>query len=296
MSKVIVAATQMACSGDRATVLQHAEQLVREAKRRGGQIILLQELFETPYFCIDQSPRHFELATTLEENPAVNGFREVARELEVVLPISFFERANNAHYNSVAIIDADGSVLGVYRKTHIPNGPGYQEKQFFNPGDTGFKVWDTRYARIGVGICWDQWFPECARAMALMGAELLFYPTAIGSEPQDASIDSRDHWQRAMQGHAAANLMPVIASNRIGTEASDSDPNWRITFYGSSFICDETGAMLQSADRSTEQVLVHQFDLDVIRERRIGWGVFRDRRPDMYRRLLGADGDPATST
>jgi N-carbamoylputrescine amidase len=178
----------------------------------------------------------------------------------------------------------------MYRKTHIPNGPGYQEKQFFNPGDTGFKVWDTRYARIGVGICWDQWFPECARAMALMGAELLFYPTAIGSEPQDASLDSRDHWQRAMQGHAAANLVPVIASNRIGTEASGVDESWRITFYGSSFICDETGAMLETADRITEQVLIQQFDLDAIRERRINWGVFRDRRPEMYRILLSADG------
>ncbi len=290
MSKVIVAATQMVCGGDRATVLHNAEQLVREAAHRGAQIILLQELFETPYFCIDQSTQHFGLATTLEENPALIRFREIARELEVVLPISFFERANNAHYNSVAIIDADGSVLGVYRKTHIPNGPGYQEKQFFNPGDTGFKVWDTRYARIGVGICWDQWFPECARAMALMGAELLFYPTAIGSEPQDASLDSRDHWQRAMQGHAAANLVPVIASNRIGTEASGVDESWRITFYGSSFICDETGAMLETADRITEQVLIQQFDLDAIRERRINWGVFRDRRPEMYRILLSADG------
>lgn len=290
MSKVIVAATQMACGVDRATALHNAEQLVREAAHRGAHIILLQELFETPYFCIDQNAQHFGLATTLEDNPALIRFREVARELAVVLPISFFERANNAHYNSVAIIDADGTVLGCYRKTHIPNGPGYQEKQFFNPGDTGFKVWNTRYARIGVGICWDQWFPECARAMALMGAELLFYPTAIGSEPQDAALDSRDHWQRAMQGHAAANLVPVIASNRIGTEASSTDENWRITFYGSSFICDETGAMLETADRITEQVLIQQFDLDAIRERRINWGVFRDRRPEMYRVLLGADG------
>lgn len=290
MSKVIVAATQMAVGGDRATALHNAEQLVREAAHCGAQIILLQELFETPYFCIDQHAQHFSLATTLEDNPAVKRFREIARELEVVLPISFFERTNNAHYNSVAVIDADGSVLGIYRKTHIPNGPGYQEKQFFNPGDTGFKVWNTRYARIGVGICWDQWFPECARAMALMGAELLFYPTAIGSEPQDGSLDSRDHWQRAMQGHAAANLVPVIASNRIGTEASGTDENWRITFYGSSFICDETGAVLETADRITEQVLIQQFDLDAIRERRINWGVFRDRRPEMYRILLGADG------
>jgi len=290
MTMVSVAVTQMACSEDRAANIHTAEQLVREAAHRGAQIILIQELFETPYFCIDQSAQHFSLASTLAENPAVLHFQKLARELEVVLPISFFERANNAHYNSVAIIDADGSVLGIYRKTHIPNGPGYQEKQFFNPGDTGFKVWNTRYARIGVGICWDQWFPECARAMALMGAELLFYPTAIGSEPQDTQLDSRDHWQRAMQGHAAANLTPVIASNRIGTEASASDENWRITFYGSSFITDETGAILQGADRSTEQVLVQQFDLDALRQRRINWGVFRDRRPDQYRVLLSADG------
>jgi N-carbamoylputrescine amidase len=294
MSKVIVAATQMACGADRATTLRNAEKLVREAAHRGAQIILIQELFETPYFCIDQNPQHFALATSLSDNAAIKLFAQLARELEVVLPVSFFERANNAHYNSVAIIDADGSVLGVYRKSHIPNGPGYQEKQFFNPGDTGFKVWDTRYARIGVGICWDQWFPECARAMALMGAELLFYPTAIGSEPQDATLDSRDHWQRAMQGHAAANLVPVIASNRIGTEASGSDANWRITFYGSSFICDETGAMLETADRITEQVLVHQFDLAAIRERRVSWGVFRDRRPDLYRALTSADGSTQT--
>jgi N-carbamoylputrescine amidase len=290
MSIVTVAATQMACSGDRADNIRRAEQLVRRAAAQGAQIVLLQELFETPYFCIDQNPAHFGLATPLADNPAVEHFRRLAAELSVVLPISFFERANNAHYNTVAVIDADGSVLGSYRKTHIPNGPGYQEKQFFNPGDTGFKVWDTRYARIGVGICWDQWFPECARAMALMGAELLFYPTAIGSEPQDPALDSRDHWQRTMQGHAAANLVPVIASNRIGTEASASIPDWAITFYGSSFISDETGALLQAASRTDEQVLVQSLDLVTIRQRRIGWGLFRDRRPECYTTLLGADG------
>lgn len=289
--KVTVATTQMACSWDREANIARAEQLVRQACARGAQIVLLQELFETPYFCIDQSPHHFELATTLEENPAVCHFREVASELEVVLPISFFERANNAHYNTTAVIDADGEVLGIYRKTHIPNGPGYQEKQFFTPGDTGFQVWDTRYARIGIGICWDQWFPETARAMALMGAELLCYPSAIGSEPQDASIDSCGHWQRAMQGHAAANLVPLIASNRIGTERSRYHPDLELTFYGSSFICDETGAMRQVADRSTEQVLVDTFDLDEVRLRRLGWGVFRDRRPDEYHVLLTSDGE-----
>lgn len=290
MSKVTVAATQMACDWNREGNIARAERLVRNAAKQGAQVILLQELFETPYFCIDQSPQHFLLATSLAENPAVQHFRAVARELCVVLPISFFERANNAFYNTIAIIDADGEVLGIYRKAHIPNGPGYQEKQFFHLGDTGFKVWDTRYARIGVGICWDQWFPETARAMALLGAELIFYPTAIGSEPHDASIDSKDHWQRAMQGHAASNLIPVIASNRIGTESSKGNPDWRITFYGSSFICDETGAMLQTADRVSEAVLVHSFDLTAIRARRDAWGVFRDRRPDHYGVLLSADG------
>ncbi len=292
MSKVTVAATQMACDWDRESNIARAEKLVRAAAKQGAHIILLQELFETPYFCIDQNPQHFALATALAENPAVNHFRRVARELRVVLPISFFERANNAYYNTVAVLDANGEVLGSYRKTHIPNGPGYQEKQFFHPGDTGFKVWDTHYARIGVGICWDQWFPETARAMALQGAELLFYPTAIGSEPHDASIDSKDHWQRVQQGHAAANLVPVIASNRIGTENSQQNSDWRITFYGSSFICDETGALLQTADRGSESMLVQSFDLAAIRARRDAWGIFRDRRPDCYGLLLSADGAP----
>jgi N-carbamoylputrescine amidase len=280
----------MTCGWDRDANIRKAEQLVRAAHARGAQIVLLQELFETPYFCIDQNVDHFELATPLDANPAVRHFQPLARELGVVLPISFFERANNAHYNSVAIIDADGSLLGSYRKSHIPNGPGYQEKQFFNPGDTGFRVWDCRYGRIGVGICWDQWFPEAARAMALMGAELLFYPSAIGDEPQDAGIDSRDHWQRAMQGHAAANLTPLIASNRIGREVSRGDDSLALTFYGSSFICDETGAMQAVADRTSESVLVHSFDLDAVRRRRLGWGVFRDRRPELYGLLGRADG------
>jgi N-carbamoylputrescine amidase len=292
MSTVIVAATQMACSWDRAANIARAEQLVRAAAAQGAQIVLLQELFETPYFCIDQNAEHFSLATTVQQNPAILHFQKIARELQVVLPISFFERAGNAHYNSVVVIDADGAVLGTYRKTHIPNGPGYQEKQFFNPGDTGFKVWQTRYGCIGVGICWDQWFPETARAMALLGAELIFYPTAIGSEPQDATLDSRDHWQRVMQGHAAANLMPVIASNRIGVESSTTVDDLRTTFYGSSFICDETGAMLQVADRHTEQVLVQRFDLAAIARRRVSWGLFRDRRPELYGPLMTSDGNP----
>ncbi|HSB95920.1 MAG TPA: N-carbamoylputrescine amidase [Spongiibacteraceae bacterium] len=290
MSNVVVAATQMACTWDRTANITRAEQLVRDAAQRGAQIILLQELFETPYFCIDQSAQHFALATPTAENPALLHFQKIARELNVVLPISFFERANNAYYNTTAVLDADGSVLGVYRKTHIPNGPGYQEKQFFNPGDTGFKVWQTQFGCIGVGICWDQWFPETARAMALMGAELIFYPTAIGSEPQDSTIDSKDHWQRVMQGHAAANLVPVIASNRIGTEHSVTSDALKITFYGSSFICDETGALLQVADRETEQVLIQSFDLTALKKRRAGWGLFRDRRPTEYAVLSTSDG------
>ena len=217
--EVTVAAMQFACGWDIDRNIATAERLVRDAAKRGAQIILIQELFETPYFCIEQDSRHLRVATSVTDNRAIRHFAPIARELGVVLPISFFEKANNSYFNSIAILDADGSNLGVYRKAHIPNGPGYQEKNYFSPGDTGFKVWDTKYARIGVAICWDQWFPECARAMALMGAELLLYPTAIGSEPPPAlPVNSRDHWQRTQQGHAAANLTPVIVSNRIGTE------------------------------------------------------------------------------
>jgi N-carbamoylputrescine amidase len=285
---ITVAATQFACSNDRASNLASAERLIRAAARDGANIVLIQELFETPYFCKDHATQHFSLARSIDDSPAVRRFRELARELKVVLPASVFERAGNAFYNSVAIIDADGSLLGTYRKAHIPESPGYHEKFYFSPGDTGFKVWDTRYGRIGVGICWDQWFPECARAMALKGAELLFYPTAIGVEPQDTSIDSRDHWQRAMQGHAAANVMPLIASNRIGTERGEP---WTVTYYGSSFITDHTGAILQQADRASEAVLLASFDLDAIREYRTAWGVFRDRRPDLYGPLMTLDGN-----
>lgn len=285
--RVKVAATQMSCSWDRQDNIRKAEAMVRQAADRGAQIVLLQELFETPYFCQAEKPEFQQLAAPLEENPAVRHFQALARELRVVLPISFFERAGRARYNAVAIVDADGAILGVYRKAHIPDGPGYEEKYYFNPGDTGFKVWKTKYAAIGVGICWDQWFPEAARAMALMGAELLFYPTAIGSEPQDASHDSRDHWQRCMQGHAGANLMPVVASNRIGTETIESS---QIAFYGSSFITDGYGAKVQEADRHSETVLVHEFDLDELEIRRTAWGVFRDRRPDHYGALTTLDG------
>ncbi len=282
MRKVVVAATQMSCTWDREATLAKAEKLVREAASKGANIILLQELFETPYFCQRHDFEYMDLATMLEENPAVKRFQEVAKELDVVIPVSFFERAGNAAFNSIAIIDADGTVLGKYRKTHIPDGMPYAEKFFFTPGDTGFKVWKTKYATIGVGICWDQWFPEAARCMALLGAEILFYPTAIGSEPV-LQTDSKPHWQRCMQGHAAANIMPVVASNRIGHEVQkDSE----MTFYGSSFIADETGGLVAEADRETEGVITAEFDLDAIAQKRREWGVFRDRRPEMYGTLL----------
>ena len=287
MSTVTVAATQMACSWDRDGNVARGEKLVRQAAAKGAQIILLQELFETPYFCQEHSLRHFELAHPLEGHPAVEHFRGVARELKVVLPISVFERSNNAYYNTVVMVDADGAVLGHYRKSHIPESPGYHEKFYFSPGDTGFKVFDTAYAKVGVAICWDQWFPEAARAMALMGAEVLLYPTAIGSEPQDSSIDSSGHWQRTMQGHAAANIMPLVASNRIGTEKGE---RYSMTFYGSSFIAGPTGEKVVEADRSTETVLTASFDLEEVRRYRHAWGVFRDRRPELYYPLLSLDG------
>lgn len=288
MSRVVtVAATQMACSWDRQANIANADKLVREAAAKGAQIILIQELFETPYFCQKPNPQYLQLATPVEQNPAIQHFQKLAAELQVVLPISFFELAGRARFNSIAIIDADGKLLGVYRKSHIPDGPGYHEKYYFNPGDTGFKVWNTRYARIGVAICWDQWFPETARSMALMGAELLFYPTAIGSEPHDASITSRDHWQRVQQGHAGANLMPLIASNRIGREEQDG---YDITFYGSSFIADQFGAKVEELDETSEGVLVHSFDLDQLEHIRSAWGVFRDRRPNLYGSIKTLDG------
>jgi N-carbamoylputrescine amidase len=287
MSNVTVAATQMACVADTAANIALAEQQIRAAAAEGAQVILLQELFETPYFCKDQDSAYFELAHGGGANELVAHFSAIARELSVVLPISFFERANNAYFNSIAIVDADGTVLGTYRKSHIPDSPGYQEKFYFSPGDTGFRTWQTRYARIGVAICWDQWFPEAARAMALQGAEMLLYPTAIGSEPGYPEIDSAGHWQRAMQGHAAANCVPVIASNRIGLEQGRSCD---VTFYGSSFITDHTGAKLAESDRESRDVITAELDLDRIRRERTAWGLFRDRRPDLYGGLLSLDG------
>jgi N-carbamoylputrescine amidase len=289
---VTVAATQFACTWDIAGNIARAETLVRKAANDGAQVILLQELFETPYFCIEQDSRHLRLATTLAENAAVKRMCKLARELSVVLPVSFFERAGYAYFNTVAVIDADGEVLGIYRKSHIPNGPGYQEKTYFSPGDTGFRVWNTRYGRLGVGICWDQWFPECARAMALLGAELLLYPTAIGSEPPPAlQVNSRDHWQRTQQGHAAANLTPLIAANRYGIERSLQDPEkLYIRFYGSSFIADQFGAKIAEAGEEGDAVLLATFDLAANAELRDNWFVFRDRRPDLYAPLMSLEG------
>ncbi|MFO7305485.1 MAG: N-carbamoylputrescine amidase [Gammaproteobacteria bacterium] len=284
---VTVAAAQFACTEDRAENLARAERLIREAARQGANIVLVQELFETPYFCKEHDPSHFSLALPIADNPAVQRFQALARELDVVLPVSVFERAGKAFYNSIAIVDAGGQLLGTYRKSHIPESPGYHEKFYFSPGDTGFKVWRTRFGTLGVAICWDQWFPETARTLALLGAEVLLFPTAIGSEPQDLSIDSRDHWQRTMQGHAAANLMPVVASNRIGTERG---AQWSVTYYGSSFIADHTGAIVAQADRTSEVVITATFDLDQIRAYREAWGVFRDRRPELYAPLLTLDG------
>jgi len=287
MSNVTFAATQMACTWDRDENLQNAEALVREAAAAGAQVILLQELFETPYFPKDQDPRHFELARPVQGHPVIERMQGLAAELEVVLPVSFFERANNAHYNALAVIDADGSLCGIYRKSHIPDGPGYTEKFYFCPGDTGFRVWPTRYARLGVAICWDQWFPEAARALALRGADVLLYPTAIGSEPHDPEIDSHRHWQRVMQGHAAANMVPVVASNRVGSERGAS---CTVTFYGSSFIAGPTGELLAEADREGQAVITAAFDPEAVRRQRIAWGLFRDRRPDLYGDLLTLDG------
>lgn len=286
MKQVTVAAVQMYCNRSREENIEAAERLVREAAGKGAQIILLPELFETWYFCQEKKYASYQLATTVQENPAVRRLQGVAAELHVALPVSFYEREGNVTYNSVAVIDADGSVLGVYRKTHIPDDHFYQEKFYFAPGNTGFRVWDTAYGKIGVGICWDQWFPEAARCMALMGAQLLLYPTAIGSEPI-IECDSMPHWRRCMQGHAAANVAPVIAANRIGEETvepakDNNSQSSALTFYGASFIADETGEVLEDAGRTEEKVILHTFDLDAIEELRLSWGLFRDRRPEMY--------------
>ena len=289
MRNVTVAAVQMKCSKSVEKNIAHAEELVRQAAAKGAEIVLLPELFERPYFCQERRYEYYEYAQTAEENPAVRHFSRVAAELGIVIPVSFYEKEVNNTYNSVAVLDADGKNLGIYRKTHIPDDHYYQEKFYFTPGDTGFKVFDTRFGTIGVGICWDQWFPETARCMALEGAELLFYPTAIGSEPI-LEYDSMPHWRRCMQGHAAMNLMPVIAANRIGKEevkpcAENGGQESSLIFYGSSFITDETGELLQTASRDQEEILTETFDLDELAAKRLEWGLFRDRRPKCYGRI-----------
>jgi N-carbamoylputrescine amidase len=280
---VTVAAIQCRLGASRATNIARVEGHVREAAARGANVVLPPELFEGPYFCRDERSEWFADARTVDDDEAVARFRTVARELSIVIPVSFFERAGPVHYNSLAVIDADGAVLGVYRKSHIPDGPGYEEKFYFRPGDTGFRVWRTRFATIGVGICWDQWFPESARAMMLLGAELLFYPTAIGSEPHEPDLDTRDPWQRAMIGHAVSNVVPVVAANRVGSESGQR-------FYGSSFIADARGDKRAELDREAEGIVTATFDLDTLARSRASWGFFRDRRPDLYEILTTADG------
>jgi N-carbamoylputrescine amidase len=278
----------MAMSENISDNVAKAEHYVRMAAAGGSRIILIPELFESEYFCKDLDAVHLKRALPLDDNPTITHFQELAKELNVVLPLSVFERAGNSLFNTVVMVDADGSRMGVYRKSHIPDGPGYTEKYFFSPGDTGFRVWNTQHGRVGVGICWDQWFPEAARAMALAGAQCIIYPTAIGSEPADPSWDSSRHWQRVMQGHAAANIIPVMAANRVGHEKGSTT---EITFYGSSFIADYTGEIVAEAGRDTEEVISAEFDVATIEALRTSWGLFRDRRPDLYGSLLSLDGN-----
>ena len=280
MSKVVkFAALQLTKSWDLEDNLEKAKKAIREAAQNGANVILPQELFAAPYFCKKQEAKYFELAEETENCRLIKEMSALAKELGVVIPVSYFEKAGNTFFNSLVMIDADGTVLDNYRKSHIPDGPGYSEKYYFSPGDTGFKVWQTKFGKFGAGICWDQWFPELARSLALHGAEAIFYPTAIGSEPQDPTLDLRDHWQRTMQGHSAANLVPVIASNRVGTEVDDGIET---TFYGSSFITDHTGAKIAEAPREGETIIYAEIDLAAIAKARHAWGLFRDRRPDLY--------------
>lgn len=278
-----VAAIQTAYGPDIEQNIAKTSAFVREAAKRGAQVILPSELFEGIYFCSQQNPKWFETAHPMREHPCVLALQKLAKELKAVIPISFFEKDGPRYYNSIAIADADGEILGVYRKSHIPDGPGYQEKYYFRPGDTGFKAWKTKYATIGAGICWDQWYPECARAMVLQGAEVLFYPTAIGSEPYDAALNTHKQWRRAMQGHAVSNAIPVVAANRIGLEDNDGTKQ---RFYGHSFIADHGGELVQSFGNSEEGVLVHDFDLAEIESYRADWGFFRDRRTDLYAKSI----------
>ncbi|ELB2136426.1 N-carbamoylputrescine amidase [Vibrio parahaemolyticus] len=280
MSKVVkFSALQLTKSWDLEENLAKAKKAIREAAQNGANVILPQELFAAPYFCKKQEAKYFELAEETANSHLIQEMSALAKELGVVIPVSYFEKAGNTFFNSLVMIDADGTVLDNYRKSHIPDGPGYSEKYYFSPGDTGFKVWQTKFGKFGAGICWDQWFPELARSLALHGAEAIFYPTAIGSEPQDSTLDSRDHWQRTMQGHSAANLVPVIASNRVGTEVDDGIET---TFYGSSFITDHTGAKIAEAPREGETIIYAEIDLAATAKARHAWGLFRDRRPDLY--------------
>ncbi|WP_447028051.1 N-carbamoylputrescine amidase [Vibrio parahaemolyticus] len=280
MSKVVkFAALQLTKSWDLEDNLAKAKNAIHEAAQNGANVILPQELFAAPYFCKKQEAKYFELAEETANSHLIQEMSALAKELGVVIPVSYFEKAGNTFFNSLVMIDADGTVLDNYRKSHIPDGPGYSEKYYFSPGDTGFKVWQTKFGKFGAGICWDQWFPELARSLALHGAEAIFYPTAIGSEPQDPTLDSRDHWQRTMQGHSAANLVPVIASNRVGIEVDDGIET---TFYGSSFITDHTGAKIAEAPREGETIIYAEIDLAATAKARHAWGLFRDRRPDLY--------------
>ena len=284
--KIKVAATQMSCTWKIEDNISKAKDLIDKAAKKGANIILLQELFQSPYFCIEYDEKIFKIAQTFENNKILNEMSEIARKLNVVLPISFFEKENNAYFNSIAVIDANGDILGKYRKSHIPDGPGYLEKYYFNPGNTGFKVWNTKFGKIGIGICWDQWFPEAARIMALKGAEILLYPTAIGDELM-SEYDSSGAWQRVMQGHAAANIMPVVASNRIGSESVKGQTNG---FYGKSFICDRSGKIISEASKDKEEIIIADIDTEEDHLFRRNWGLFRDRRTDLYNEILTLEG------
>ena len=291
MREITIATTQFSCSWDRDENVDKACTVVKEAADQGARLVVLQELFETPYFCINIDPKHFELARPFKDNETIKRLQHVAKENEVALPVSFFEVDGDKYYNSSAMIDADGEVLGLYRKSHIPDFPGYEEAYYFSPGDTGFKVFETKFGRVGSAVCWDQWFPEAARSMAMMGAEILIYPTAIGSEPAYPDMDSKGHWQRTMQGHAAANLVIVAAANRIGVESDGKD---EIDFYGGSFIADHRGEKVVEASSDKQDVQLATFDLDAISKDRLNWGVFRTRRHDLYTTLAQAAPDALT--
>ena len=284
--KVTVAATQMKCSWEIEENITKAKKIINDAANKGANIILLQELFQTPYFCIEYDEEIFRLAKPFKNNVFLKEMAEISKKLNVVLPISYFEKENNAYFNSIAVINSDGTILGNYRKSHIPDGAGYLEKYYFNPGDTGFKVWETNFGKIGIGICWDQWFPEAARIMALKGADILFYPTAIGDEIM-SEYDSSSAWQRVMQGHAAANIIPVVASNRIGSESVKGQTNG---FYGKSFICDRTGKIIVEASKDKQEIIISEIDIEDDHLFRRNWGLFRDRRIDLYKELLTVDG------